>query len=245
MRTFDDKWRARFERFGWSYAEEHEVSGWSAEGLARRFALFQRLLGQLPLPGRARILEFGCGAGTYVRYLAGLGHWVVGVDYSMPTLERALAADPGRKGHYVAGDGYGLPFAAGRFDLVTCIGVLQAVSQPERLLDEVARVLPPGGIVVVEALNGLGLPAIGGRLLELVLGRPPRLRSYPHFRVRRWLEQRKIRLTRRLGVYLPPRRLPWMGRVLNRPQAIQVVEGIPGGAQLGAHAFWLVGEKLP
>jgi SAM-dependent methyltransferase len=239
VNTFDAQWRARFERFGRTHTEEHEISGWSSEGLARRFKLFGGLVSELPIPDSADVLELGCGAGTYVRYLAGLGHSVVGVDYARPSLGRAIEADPGRKGRYVAADGCDLPFRAKSFDLVVCIGVLQASSRPERILDESTRTMRPGGFIVVEALNALEAPAMARRFGELIIGRPPRLRAHPPSRVRRWLEARNVRVVRKLGVYLPPRRLPGLGRLLDRPMVSALLERVP----TTAHAFWLVGRK--
>ena len=243
MREMDAEWRARFERFGRTYAEEHEVSGWSPEGLTRRFRLFGQVVGALALAPRARTLELGCGAGTYVRYLAGQGHRVIGMDYSLPSLRRAVDADPGQAGHYLAADGYALPFAGGAFDLAVCIGVLQALSEPERLLDEIARVLRPQGLVVVEALNALEVPAVLRRLIEKLRGRPPRVRCHAPSQVVAWLERRGIRPVRRVGVYLPPPRVPRLGRLLDWPGTVRLLEGIPGAALAGSHAFWWIGRK--
>ena len=245
MKTLDAEWRARFERFGRTSAEEHEVSGWSPEGLARRVRLFERTLGQLPIPARATVLDLGCGVGSYVRYLAGQGHQVVGADYSLPSLTRALEADGGPTHRYVAADGYELPFRRRSFDLVVCIGVLQAVSCPERVLDEIARVLRPEAVLLVEALNRLEIPALARGLLERVGIFRPRVRFDSPFQVRRWLERRRIRCLRRVGVYLPPRRLPWLGRIFDPPVVTRLLEGIPGGSLLGAHAFWMVGQRSP
>ena len=243
MSDFDAAWRARFERFGQNHAEEHAVSGWSAEGLARRFRLFRRVLTALPIPERADVLELGCGAGTYVRYLAGLGHVVVGVDYARPSLARAVEADPGRKGRYVAADGYDLPFRQGSFDLVVCIGVLQASGGPERILDEIARIARPGGLVLVEALNALEIPAMARRIAEGVAGRPARLSAYPRSRVRRWLETRRVRPVRLVEVFLPPRGLPSLGRLLDVAPVGALLERTPAAGFFGAHAFWVVGRK--
>jgi SAM-dependent methyltransferase len=243
VNDFDAAWRARFERFGQTYAEEHAVSGWSAEGLARRFRLFARVLASLPLPERADVLELGCGAGTYVRYLAGLGHSVVGVDYARPSLARAVEADPGRKGRYIAADGYDLPFHPGSFDLVVCIGVLQASGGPERILDEIARIARPGGFVLIEALNGLELPSMARRLVDRIGGRPPRLHAYPPSRVRGWLEARGTGLVQLVKVFLPPREWPWLGRLLDLPLVRSLLEGVPPVGFLGAHAFWFIGRK--
>jgi ubiquinone/menaquinone biosynthesis C-methylase UbiE len=43
-----------------------------------------------------------------------------------------------------------LPFAAGTFDLVTCVNSLHHIARPARALDEMARVLAPGGRIVLE-----------------------------------------------------------------------------------------------
>jgi SAM-dependent methyltransferase len=152
-------------------------------------------------------------------------------------------ADPGQKGSYVTADGYDLPFARESFDLVVCIGVLQVLSRPLDLLEEILRVLRPRGVVVVEALNAFELPAMARRLAEIVLGRPRRVRAYPVFRIRRWLEAREVQLLRRVGVYLPPRRLPALGRCFDRASVGGLLERLPGVSPLLAHAFWLVGQK--
>jgi SAM-dependent methyltransferase len=197
---------------------------------------------RLGLAPGATVLELGCGPGTYVRYLVGFGHRVVGVDYSLSTLSRAVEADAGAGGRYLAADGYQLPFAAAAFDLVICIGVLQAVAGPERLLDEMARVLRPGGVVLVETLNARGLPAAARRARELAAGRPRKLRTYSPGVVRHWLARRDIARVQRWSVYVPPRRST-LARLLDVPAVLPVLERVPGGAILLAQAFWTMGRK--
>jgi len=243
VKAFEAEWRARFERFGRTYREEHAISGWSAEGLARRLRLFGQVLAQMPVPEHARVLELGCGPGTYVRYLGDLGHSVVGVDYSLPSLHRAVGADEGRKGCYVAADGYHLPFTQETFDLVVCIGVFQAVCRPPDLLSEMVRVLRQGGLVLVEALNATEVPAMVRRLGEMAKRQPPRLHTYPAARVRRWFEARDLHVLRRVGVFLPLRSQPAIGRWLDHPPVMTLLERAPLASLLLAHAFWFVGQK--
>src|SRR5215813_3064424 len=160
MRTFEEEWQERFERFARYSEADHLISGWSVSGLRCRLALFSELLrGRVP-QSPARILDLGCGAGTYVRLLADLGHQVIGLDYSLPSLSRALDADPKGAGHYVGGEAYNLPFCDERFDLVVSIGVFQVLASPEWALDEMVRVLRPKGLLVVEFLNGFELLAV-------------------------------------------------------------------------------------
>lgn len=243
LRTFEEEWRERFKRFARSYDADHLVSGWSDNGLRRRLALFGELLRECGLSTPARILDLGCGAGTYVRFLAGLGHQVVGLDYSLPSLYRALAADPKRAGHYAGGEAYSLPFRNECFDLVVSIGVLQAVGYPERALDEMVRVLRPKGFLVIEVLNAFELVALVRSAGERLSGRLPRVRTYSPFQAHLWLVQRGLRLIRHAGVYLPPRRLPWLGRIFDHKRVVHLMERIPGLSLAGAHAFLLVGEK--
>lgn len=240
MSEFDTEWRSRFERFGRTHTDEAEVSGWSATGLRRRLDLFSTIVPRLSLPPSARILEVGCGAGSYVRLLGGLGHRPVGLDYSLPSLGRALASDPGAKGRYMAGDVYGLPFREASFDMVMSIGVLQALSDPERAMDEMARVLSPGGVLLVEALNAEGLPARWRAARDRLMRRPPRVRTYAPERIRRWVADRGLRMIDQPGVCLPPRRLPQVERLLDLGILASAREACPPLAQAVTHAFWFV-----
>jgi SAM-dependent methyltransferase len=89
-----------------------------------------------------RILDVGCGTGGGLTWLAGHGQ-VTGVDFH-PLAARHASRVSSR---VVRGRAQALPFAAGAFDLVTCLDVLyhHAVPDDERALAEIARALRPGG----------------------------------------------------------------------------------------------------
>jgi SAM-dependent methyltransferase len=243
MRTFEEEWRQRFARFAQRHEADHLVSGWSEHGLKRRLALFEGILKDEELPVSARILDLGCGAGTYVRFLTGLGHHVVGLDYSVPSLARAIAADPMRTGHYVGGEAYDLPFRSECFDLVLSIGVLQALSYPERALDAMTRVLRPYGILVVEALNGRAAAARARRAGEVVRGIRTRVRTFDPRQVQGWLFRRGFNLIRQVPVCLPPRRLAGLGQFLSRGPLARAVDGWPLLAETAAHSFLFAARK--
>jgi SAM-dependent methyltransferase len=241
--TFEDRWRERFERYARRHADEHSISGWSAHGLRRRVGVFQDLLDQGLLAAGGRVLELGCGAGTYVRLLVKRGHPTVGLDYSVPSLGRAVDADPGRLGRYVAGDAYALPFASGSFDGVVCIGVLQALASPEGALGEITRVLAPKGRLVVETLNPWSPPAVGRRARSRLRGEPSHLHYGAPRPIERRLAQAGARRLRRLALLLPPRSLTGLGSALASPWLGRLVEAVPGLRLVVPHAFWIIGEK--
>lgn len=243
MNRFEAEWQARFERFARKAADEAVVSGWSASGLARRFRAFESLLPSLSLPNSASTLDIGCGAGTYVRLLAGLGYSAVGLDYSLPSLERAVASDSGRKGHYLSGEAYALPFPRESFHFVVSIGMLQALESPERALDEMVRVLKPGGILLIETLNSRAVASRLKRGVNLAWRRHDSVRSYDPSETRDWLFDRGLEILSRVPLCLPPRGLPALSTILDLPP---VARAIARSARLGnalAHTFLFVARK--
>jgi len=240
---FEEEWRRRFERFGARHDSDHLVSGWSLAGLRQRVASFERLLDKGLVTRGDRVLEVGCAAGTYVRLLGKRGHPVVGLDYSLPSLGRAIHADPGRLGCYVAGNAGALPFPDAAFNAVLCIGVLQAVEDAEPILAEIGRVLIPGGRALVETLNPWNPVAIGRRLSALVRRERTRLRYESPGRVRRGMLRHGLRDVRPIGIVLPPKSFPSLGETLGRAGVQRALGFTPGAGIAAAQAFWLVGTK--
>jgi SAM-dependent methyltransferase len=241
--TFEQQWKGRFEKFATRHGAEHLVSGWSEAGLRRRVAAFERLLERGLIPAGARVLDLGCGAGTYVRLLAKRGHPTVGMDYSLPSLARAAAADPARSSPYLAGEAYALPFAVGTFQVVLCVGVFQALADPERALGEIARVLASGGVAVVEALNPRTPVAAARRLTARMRSEPTRVRYTAPSVIERAMEARGLRPLERVSIVLPPKSLPGLAARLEVSGIATVLAGAPGLRSVATHAFWILGAK--
>lgn len=109
-----------------------------------------------------RVLDIGCGQGTQAVRLARRGHMVTGLDSSAQLLDdfrSALAAEPAEVRHRVqlvqgkAETVAGL-FVPSTFDAVLCHGVLMYFRDPDPLLDAIAQVAAPGGIVSLLVRNG-------------------------------------------------------------------------------------------
>ncbi|MBY0532139.1 MAG: class I SAM-dependent methyltransferase [Xanthobacteraceae bacterium] len=104
-----------------------------------------------------RILNVGVGTGLELPYFE-KSHEVIGVDISEPMLRKAQERVDREKLQNVKGlcvmDGANLSFADGSFDCVVAQFVITTVPQPEKTLDEFARVLKPGGEIVL--VNHIG-----------------------------------------------------------------------------------------
>jgi ubiquinone/menaquinone biosynthesis C-methylase UbiE len=115
-----------------------------------------------------RLLDLGCGTGTYSVALAKAGFEVVGLDFAAAMLRRAEAKAgdlPGPRLRFERADfNRPLPFADGSFDHVICVCALHCVHDPPAFFGEVRRVLVRNGGFVLVALAGrCGEPASGLR----------------------------------------------------------------------------------
>ncbi|MCJ2134754.1 class I SAM-dependent methyltransferase [Methylobacterium sp. J-026] len=103
-----------------------------------------------PLPDK-RILDIGCGGGTLAKRLTEDGAAVTGIDPGAAALAAARAAVPAAR--FEAATGEALPFPDASFDGAVLLNALHHVPDPAAALVEAARVLAPGGrLVVVEPL---------------------------------------------------------------------------------------------
>lgn len=124
---------------------------------------FQRL-GQ---PARSRVLEVGCGPGMTAVEMARRGHDVTALDVApaMIDLTRKLASDKGVELRTLVGDLMHLPFPDDSFPTVLAVGVMEWAEDMEAAIHQLARVLAPGGRLIVTfdnrwALNRLLDPAL-------------------------------------------------------------------------------------
>ncbi len=110
--------------------------------------------------GGTRVLELGCGTGLLLSRVRGFAPSVTGVDLSLGMLRRAA-----ERGHPVAqGSVTALPYRDASFDLAYSFKVLPHVDPLDRAVDEVARVLVPGGVAVLEFYNPISLRGLWKKL---------------------------------------------------------------------------------
>jgi SAM-dependent methyltransferase len=99
------------------------------------------------------VIDVGAGTGEFGAALAqrrpGVGY--VGIDVSPIAVERAMQL--GRPGMFIAADAERLPFADGAFDAAISLYALEHFADPRRALEEMARVVRPGGTVAVFSIS--------------------------------------------------------------------------------------------
>ncbi|MGW4793990.1 class I SAM-dependent methyltransferase [Nonomuraea sp. NPDC004297] len=123
-------------------------------------------------------LDAACGTGRIAACLAGRGHRVRGVDSSPDMLERARRRVPQAEFHL--GDLSSLPVPSESVDLVVCSLALTHVPALGPALIEFARVLRPGGHLVIADIHPEGVARGVVPPVRLPDGRPGRVATYRH-----------------------------------------------------------------
>lgn len=110
------------------------------------------------------VLDIGCGTGAWLERLKALGFsQLAGIDYEQPAPVQGLnlhRCDVNQGG----GD------ELGKFDLVSCIEVIEHIENTGNLLDLVKRTLKPGGVALITTPN---IESLRARMRALVTGKIP------------------------------------------------------------------------
>jgi ubiquinone/menaquinone biosynthesis C-methylase UbiE len=155
---------AIYERY-WRPVLARAVKGVTGPGMAEEIRIARLLLGLGP---GDTVLDIACGPGNFSREFAravGEDGLVVGIDASRTMLARAAqdleASEIGNLA-LIRGDATELPFRDASFDGVCCFAALHLFADPFGALDEMRRVLGPGGRIALmtSARRKLTLPPL-------------------------------------------------------------------------------------
>jgi ubiquinone/menaquinone biosynthesis C-methylase UbiE len=165
----------------------------------------ERLHARVEIPAAARLLRLptggavlhvgcgdGCGFGSLVEACEPSTMIAVDVDAKRVAAARQRASAERLSVAVLEADVHARPFSLRSFDLVVDFGTCQRVERPERALEEIARVLRPGGLFVYETpVAQLLAHPRPFRLAELPFDVAPELR--PHRHAGLWATRRKAR----------------------------------------------------
>ena len=123
----------------------------------RRLASLLSLVDNLNLPRDTPVADIGCGAGMAALALAQRGYFVEATDVAAEMIDlakaNAVAAAVQSRVSVNVGDIYHLHFPTGAFGLVLSIGVIPWLLAPREAIAELARIVRPGGYLLLAADN--------------------------------------------------------------------------------------------
>jgi SAM-dependent methyltransferase len=135
----------------------------------RRAAIVERLYARVPFARSWTAVDLGAGTGFYTRLLRRRTDSVIAVDVDAEVLA-PLAGDG--LSTLVADLDARLPLPSESVDFVNCLEVLEHLRRPLGLLDEIRRLLKPGGFALLSTPNRASLEGMRGRLSAWCRARP-------------------------------------------------------------------------
>ena len=162
-----------------------------------------------PLSGRSAI-DVGCGAGLLSEPLARMGADVTGVDAAPENIAAAR--------EHASAQGLTIDYRAcevadigGTFDLVTCLEVIEHVSDPAAFIAALAQRLAPGGLMIVStpnrtALSRFGLITLGESIGGIPKGTHDHTRFITPEEMTKLLNDARLQVTQTRGISFSPAR---------------------------------------
>ena len=141
------------EENGWNDSAEAWIACMDAGHDSRMYLLDPVMLELCDARAGLRALDVGCGEGRFCRMLRERGLEIIGLDPTEKLLATAQGRDP--DGDYRLGKAESLPFESESFDLVVSYLTLIDIADFRTAIGEMARVLRPGGKLVVANLTSM------------------------------------------------------------------------------------------
>lgn len=142
--TYNDLWADNDQNFWKAAADGYDA--WIASDFQDQYDVNWSILTKYMDPSR-RLLDVGCGPGSLSIRLSSHCHEVWGVDVTPEMIriaEQKVGCEPTNV-YFQQADACELPFDSHSFDTVMSVNALQTMAQPESALQEMNRVLKPGG----------------------------------------------------------------------------------------------------
>lgn len=99
------------------------------------------------------VLDLGCGLGDGACILAQTARQVTGVDYSSEVIQEAQKRTVAKNVTFMVSDVRALRLPDAHFDLVSAFEIIEHLAEPKEFLEEIVRVLKPGGTLAISTPN--------------------------------------------------------------------------------------------
>ena len=226
---------------GWNESAAAWIANVGERGdYSREWILDRPMLERIAARRIGTALDVGCGEGRFCRMLRARGIKATGIDPTEALSARARGLDP--EGDYRLGRAEALPFSDASFDLVVSYLTLIDIPDIDRAVAEMARVLRPGGALLIANLTGFITASPNAEGWTLGKDGEP-VFSIDHYMQERvlWAEWAGIRvqnwhrpLSRYMGLLLG------QGLILRHFDEPQAYGGAPERIALNARVPWFV-----
>ena len=140
---------------------QHQIDNYYTPVEASMEKRIELVLSALRPKSAEKVLDIGCGVGTFAFHCAKAGSFAIGVDYSFESIKAAkelcVRFSAGQNTSFVIADACNLPFKEAFFNKVVAADFIEHITlrQKETVVKEIYRVLKPQGEAVIFTPNGI------------------------------------------------------------------------------------------
>jgi ubiquinone/menaquinone biosynthesis C-methylase UbiE len=170
----------------------YEKKVYSAFRVPEYIEMIRLVNAKYPLLAGSSIVDIGCSAGVSSITLATLDFKVTGLDISEGLISQAkeLAINENSSAQFLTGDAVRLPFERESVDVCFMVGLLHHFPNYAPVIDDIYRILKPGGVVVAIEPNALNIAyRTSFKLVHMKNGVTPNEHPLSPFRIRREFSQ--------------------------------------------------------
>lgn len=164
-KDFDEFWQSHFKELGKKNLPAYLKASYPTKEIFELRETFIRhlvknsLRDKIPAEKRKLFcLDVGCNAGLYTKMLHDYKISVYGLDIANSLLQEAKTTYPFID--FINADSSYLPFKDSSFDFVVSFGLIQCVSNWQKTLQEISRILRPGGTAIVTTNRVFTFPLV-------------------------------------------------------------------------------------
>lgn len=143
------------ELFYDNFSREWESRINNVETNKRLNVVFKKLFKTSDLKGK-RFLEVGCGIGYFSNRATDIGAYVTGIDVGPKLIE--ICKSKNKSAHFRVGSASDIPFKNNIFEVLLSTEVIEHVDDQSKAINEMIRVVKPGGLLVITTPNKLFKP---------------------------------------------------------------------------------------
>lgn len=168
--------------------QSYEKKVYSAFRVPEYIEMIRLVNTKYPLRNHSSIVDIGCSAGVSTITLATLDFQVTGIDISEGLIAQAreLAIQENNSASFLTGDAANLPFENESVDVCFMVGLLHHFPNYMPVIEDIHRILKPGGIIVAIEPNALNLAyRLSFKLVHLKNGVTSNEFPLSPFRIRR------------------------------------------------------------
>lgn len=136
--------------------------------------IVKKLLGIARLPADKKILEIGCGNGVGSKYILKIfePNEFIATDLDERLVEIAMMKNKDTKAKFEVGNATDLRFLKNEFDAVTGLSVIHHIPNWKDCVDELQRIIKPGGLLIIKELSIESFETPFGRLSRRLVFHP-------------------------------------------------------------------------